>query len=106
MSDETPLDRFKSVLTGTARAVAREPELEIAWTADAPVANGTNLRVPMPGRNLPREQAMEARGFADSFALKLRHHNELLHSRHAPAEPVAVEKMIRSDLPHSVLNHG
>ena len=89
MSDETPLDRFKSVLTGTARAIAREPELEIAWTADTPIANGKNLRVPMPGRNLPREQAMEARGFADSMALKLRHHKEALHARHAPSEPTA-----------------
>ncbi len=89
MSDETPLDRFKSVLAGTARAIAHEPELEVAWTADAPVANGKNLRIPMPGRALPREQAMEARGFADSFALRLRHHDEALHSRGAPGEPVA-----------------
>ena len=89
MSDESPLDRFKNVLTGASRAVAHEPEVEIAWTADAPVANGNNFRVPMPGRNLPREQAMEARGFADSFALKLRHHSEALHSRKAPGEPTA-----------------
>ena len=89
MSDESPLDRFKSVLTGTARAIAREPELEIAWTADAPIANGKNLRVPMPGRTLPLAQAMEARGFADSMALKLRHHQETLHARHAPSEPTA-----------------
>ena len=89
MSDETPLDRFKTVLAGASRAIAHEPELEVAWTADAPAANGTNLRIPMPGRNLPREQAVEARGFADSFALKLRHHNEALHARHAPAEPAA-----------------
>ena len=89
MSEETPLDRFKHVLAGTARAVAHEPEVEVAWTADNPVANGNNFRVPMPGRNLPRAQAMEARGFADGFALKLRHHNEVLHTRHAPAEPTA-----------------
>ncbi len=89
MSEETPLDRFKHVLAGTARAVAHEPEVEVAWTADNPVANGNNFRVPMPGRNLPRGQAMEARGFADSFALKLRHHNEVLHTRHAPPEPTA-----------------
>jgi cobaltochelatase CobT len=89
LSDESPLDRFKSVLTGTARAVAHEPELEVAWTADTPVANGKNLRIPMPGRALPREQAMEARGFADSFALRLRHHNDQLHARNAPADPTA-----------------
>jgi cobaltochelatase CobT len=89
MSDESPLDRFKNVLTGASRAVAHEPEVEIAWTADAPVANGNNFRLPMPGRNLPRDQAMEARGFADSFALKVRHHNEALHTRQAPSEPAA-----------------
>ncbi|MGB7655250.1 MAG: cobaltochelatase subunit CobT [Novosphingobium sp.] len=89
MSDESPLDRFKNVLTGASRAVAHEPEVEIAWTADAPVANGNNFRLPMPGRNLPRDQAMEARGFADSFALKVRHHNEALHARHAPGEASA-----------------
>jgi len=45
--------------------------------------------VPMPGRTLPADQAREARGVADSFALKLRHHDEGLHRRHMPAEPGA-----------------
>ena len=89
MADESPLDRFKSVLTGASRAIAHEPEVEVAWTADAAVANGKNFRVPMPGRNLPRAQAMEARGFADAMALKLKHHDEALHARHAPSEPSA-----------------
>ncbi|QKG70302.1 cobaltochelatase subunit CobT [Erythrobacter mangrovi] len=89
MTEQTPLDRFKQALTGTARAIAREPEIEVAWSADAPAQSGKNFRVPLPGRTLPREQATEARGFADSFALKLRHHNEKLHAKGAPPEPVA-----------------
>ncbi len=89
MSDESPLDRFKSVLTGASRALAHDAEIEVAWTADAPAQSGNSFRLPMPGRSLPRAQAMEARGFADSFALKLRHHNEGLHARHAPSEPAA-----------------
>ncbi len=89
MSDETPLDRFKSVLAGAARAVAHEPEVEVTWTSDAPVQAGNNFRLPMPGRSLPHAQAMEVRGFADSFALRVRHHNEALHARHAPAEASA-----------------
>lgn len=89
MSDRSPLDRFKTVLTGASRAIAHDAEVEIAWTADTPAVNGSSLRIPMPGRNLPRDQAMEARGFADSFALKLRHHNATLHGRHAPAEATA-----------------
>ncbi|HQV03996.1 MULTISPECIES: cobaltochelatase subunit CobT [unclassified Novosphingobium] len=89
MADESPLDRFKSVLTGASRAIAHEPEVEVAWTADNPVVNGKNMRLPMPGRNLPRDQAMEARGFADSFALKIRHHDEGFHTRNAPSEATA-----------------
>lgn len=89
MSDESPADRFKSVLTGASRAIAHDAEVEVNWTADAPSSTGQTFRVPMPGRSLPRAAAMEARGFADSFALKLRHHDERLHQRHAPLEPAA-----------------
>ena len=89
MPDETPLDRFKSVLAGTARAVSHEPEVEVAWTAEAAQASGKSLRVPMPGRSLPKGQVAEARGIADSFALKLRHHDDALHNRGAPPEPSA-----------------
>jgi cobaltochelatase CobT len=89
MADETPLDRFKTVLTGASRAISHEPEVEVAWTADAPAQSGKNFKLPMPGRSLPRSQAMEARGFADSFALKLRHHDVTLHAKSAPSEAVA-----------------
>jgi cobaltochelatase CobT len=89
LAEETPLDRFKSVLTGASRAIAHEPELELTWTAEAPALSGKALRVPMPGRNLPHGAVMEARGAADGLALRLRHHNAALHQRHMPAEPVA-----------------
>ncbi|MEY4160470.1 MAG: cobaltochelatase subunit CobT [Pseudomonadota bacterium] len=89
MADESPLDRFKTILTGASRAIAREPELEVAWTADSPMMAGKTMRVPMPGRALPRDKVAEVRGFADSFALKQRFHDEALHARSMPQEPVA-----------------
>ena len=89
MPDQSPLDAFKSVLTGTARAIAQEPEVELAFTADVPTQAGKNFRVPMPGRSLPAEQVAEARGFADGMALKLRHHDAGLHGRYRPGEAVA-----------------
>jgi cobaltochelatase CobT len=89
MADETPVDAFKGLLAGTARAIAHDPEVEVNWTADAPSASGNNFRVTMPGRGLSSENAMLARGMADSFALKLRHHSEALHARAAPADPLA-----------------
>ena len=63
--------------------------MEVAWSADRPGAAGKNFRVPLPGRQLPPEQAAEARGFADSFALKIRLHDGALHDSGAPGDPVA-----------------
>ncbi|MGB7369773.1 cobaltochelatase subunit CobT [Erythrobacter sp.] len=89
MAEQTPLDTFKQALTGTARAIAKDAEVEVAWSADVPGASGNRFRVPLPGRDLPADQVTEARGFADSFALKLRHHDSALHAGGAPPEPVA-----------------
>ena len=89
MANETPLDRFKAVLAGTARAIAEEPEVELAFTADQPTQSGKHIKVPMPARALPAEQVAEARGFADGFALRLKHHDTAMHLKGAPAEAVA-----------------
>jgi cobaltochelatase CobT len=89
MATETPLDRFKSVLGGTARALADEPEVELAFTADAPTQSGKHLKVPMPARALPADQVAEARGFADQFALRLKLHDTAMHARAAPTEATA-----------------
>ena len=50
---------------------------------------GKSMRVPMPARALPPAQAQEIRGVADSFSLRLRHHNESLHRRATPTDPEA-----------------
>jgi cobaltochelatase CobT len=89
MAEQSPLDALRAVLAGAARAMAHEPELELSFTTEAPSASLKQLRVPMPGRNLPREQVAEARGFADSFALRERHHDAKLHARGAPLDPAA-----------------
>jgi cobaltochelatase CobT len=89
MTEQTPLEAFRAVLTGAARAIAHEPEVELAYTADAPTQAGKNLKVPMPGRALPAAQVAEARGFADGFALRLRHHDAAAHNRAAPQPVVA-----------------
>ncbi len=89
MAQATPIDRFRDVLAGTARAIANDGEVELAFSADAPAQSGRALKVPMPGRALPADQVAEARGFADGFALRLRLHDAKLHARGAPVEPVA-----------------
>ena len=83
---DNPIETFRQVLTGAARAIAREAELELGFTTDAPSASGKAVKVPMPGRTLPEREIAEARGYADAAALKLRHHDAALHARHAPAD--------------------
>jgi len=89
LSEETPLDRFKSALAGASRAISERGDVEVNWSADNPSHSGGIFRIPMPGRSIPRAAAMEARGYADSYALKLKHHSEALHNRHAPTDPMA-----------------
>ena len=56
MADESPLDRFKQALTGAARAIAHEPEADVAWTADVPAMQGKAMR---GYGNLPGELRLE-----------------------------------------------
>src|SRR3546814_10768719 len=39
-ANDNPLDAFRQVLTGASRAIEREPELELGFTADTPSASG------------------------------------------------------------------
>jgi cobaltochelatase CobT len=89
MAADSPLERLRNVLGGTARALSGEAEAELAFTSEAPRQDGRSIKVPMPSRSLPAEQVAEARGFADGFALRMRHHDTALHLRGAPKEPVA-----------------
>jgi cobaltochelatase CobT len=86
---DNPLETFRQVLAGAARAIAQEGELELGFTADAPTTQGKSVKVPMPGRTLPAREVAEARGYADSAALKLRHHNAQLHARGQPLDETA-----------------
>jgi cobaltochelatase CobT len=86
---DNPLEAFRQVLAGAARAISREPELELAYTAEQPSAQGKSVKVPMPGRTLAEREVAEARGYADAAALKLRHHDVKLHARAAPGDEIA-----------------
>ena len=89
MTERSPIDAFKDVLSGAARSIARDMDVEVGFTADAPHAVGKASKVPTPGRALPADQVALARGFADASALKLRHHAARVHASSAPGETVA-----------------
>jgi cobaltochelatase CobT len=90
---ETPNEPFKQALASCTRALARQPGLEVAFSADKPSLitspEGAKARLPEPPRKPnPREVAV-VRGLADSFALRLACHSDALHRRLAPQSPPA-----------------
>jgi cobaltochelatase CobT len=89
MADNNPVELFRQALAGAARAIARDSEVEVGFSADLPSAQGRSIKAPMPGRALSAGDVAEARGFADAAALKLRHHNQQLHARNRPGDEIA-----------------
>ncbi|MEO7277323.1 MAG: cobaltochelatase subunit CobT [Sphingomicrobium sp.] len=79
-------DLFRRVLGGAARAIARDPDVDVVFANDSTPGPGKTAKVPSPGAGLEPRLVAEARGAADAAALKLRHHDALLHARLGPAD--------------------
>jgi cobaltochelatase CobT len=73
-------------LAGAARAIARDAEVDVVFATEPSLPSGKTARVPSPGPALEPRLVAEARGAADSLALRLRHHNPKVHAAHAPAD--------------------
>jgi cobaltochelatase CobT len=84
-----PIDLFRRALAGAARAIARDPEVEVIFASETAPASGKTARVPSPGASMQARLVAEARGAADSLALRLRHHNDRVHALSAPLDPDA-----------------
>ena len=84
-SKESPTEPFKRAVTGCLRALARKPELEVAFAAERPGLMGGKVRLPEPPRKLGKAEAAVVRGHANSIALRLACHDAALHRRLQPA---------------------
>ena len=80
------IDLFRRALAGASRAIAKDPEVEVVFASDIAPASGKTARVPSPGPALEAKLVAEARGAADSAALRLRFHDPRIHARSAPAD--------------------
>jgi cobaltochelatase CobT len=80
------IDLFRRALAGASRAIARDPEVEVVFASDNAPATGKTARVGSPGPSLEPRLVAEARGAADSAALRLRYHDPAIHARAAPVD--------------------
>ena len=83
-SRESPTEPFKRAVTGCLRALARKPELEVAFAAERPGLMGGKVRLPEPPRKLGKAEAGIVRGHADSIALRLACHDAAVHRKLQP----------------------
>src|SRR6266508_2023179 len=83
-SKDSPTEPFKRAITGCLRAIARKPELEVAFAAERPGIVGGKARLPEPPRKLSGPDAAIVRGHADSIALKLACHDPMVHRKLVP----------------------
>ena len=86
---EAPNEPFKRAVTGCLRALARHPELEVAFAAERPGLAGTTARLPEPPRKLTATDVAIVRGHADSIALRVACHDGAVHRRLLPSSQQA-----------------
>jgi cobaltochelatase CobT len=80
------IDLFRRALAGAARAIAHDAEVDVVFATEVAPSSGKTARVPSPGPGLEPRLVAEARGAADSAALRLHHHDPRLHARVAPMD--------------------
>ncbi|RME63599.1 MAG: cobaltochelatase subunit CobT [Alphaproteobacteria bacterium] len=84
-SVKNPVEPFREAIKSAMKAIARDKDLEVTFSADKPGLAGHAARLPQPARRLPDDQVGQIRGLSDAMALRLRHHDAAVHARLQPA---------------------
>jgi len=88
--DAELVETFKRATAGCVRAIAGRPEVEVGFAPGSTAAvAGERVQLPVPSGHLDPALVPRLRGVADAAALKLRYHDERIHSRFAPLGPDA-----------------
>jgi cobaltochelatase CobT len=87
--DFSPTEIFKRATASTLRAIAERDDLTVGFGPEPPGLAGTRVKLPNPARDLPPEEAAQLRGAADSLALRVRYHDDGVHTKRLPGSPLA-----------------
>ena len=82
--DNARTEDFKRATAGVLRAIAKAPEVQVAFQPGPSGLVGKRARLPLPTRALPPTEMAKLRGAADSVALRLRHHDDAVHAARSP----------------------
>src|ERR1700692_1858859 len=90
-NDQSKAEDFKRATASALRAIAQVPDVQVAYQPGPSGLAGKRARLPSPSRALAAPEMAKLRGVADSIALRLRHHDDAIHSARAPASKEARE---------------
>ena len=90
-NDNSRTEDFKRATAGALRAIAQEPEVQVAFQPGPTGLAGKRARLPAPTRQLPPAEMARLRGAADAIALRLRHHDDAVHAARSPQRREARE---------------
>src|SRR5215472_17368922 len=85
----SPTEIFKRATASTLRAIAERDDVTVGFGPEPPGVSGTWVKLPNPARDLPADEAAQLRGAADSLALRLRYHDDAVHSKRVPGNAMA-----------------
>ena len=88
---DNPADPFKKALAEATKSMARDADLTVSYSVDPPGLAGDTMRLPQVSRRMSRDEVLLARGTADSYAMRLRHHDNATAARYAPQGQMALD---------------
>ncbi|SFI50213.1 cobaltochelatase subunit CobT [Jannaschia pohangensis] len=88
---DNPADPFKKALAEATKTMADDPDLSVSYSVDPPGQSNDSVRLPQISRRMTRDEVMFARGTADAFALRHRHHDNGVNARYLPQGNMARE---------------
>jgi len=90
---DAPQEPFKRAVAGCMRALAKLPQLEVAYASERPslvrTGDAAKARLPEPARKLDQREAAILRGHSDSMALRLACHDSNVHRKLMPQQQAA-----------------
>jgi cobaltochelatase CobT len=82
--DNARAEEFKRATAGVLRAIADQPDIQVAFQPGPAGVSGKRARLPLPTRALPAAEMAKLRGQSDAIALRLRHHDDGVHAQRMP----------------------
>jgi len=86
---ESPTEPFKRAVTAAMKAIAKQSELDVTFSAERPGLAPGKARLPEPARKLTKKDAAIVRGHADAMALRIACHDPKVHKKLAPGNQQA-----------------